>query len=210
MPLQAPDHLAIFYLVKRGIVVGDRVEVVWNFEDEQLIHLVADPVERTSGPHRERSQYPAWMKGPDGLGGSGERRAGRDPVIHQNHQSPRKLGQRLAAPVSLLLDSDFFPSADGPLLQGRSGQAQLSHSLHVEDHESRLGDRPHCILGIARGADLSHDETIQREMQSIGDDCRNDHTPSWQTEHDGARIVSISSESFSKEAAGLCAILKHV
>ena len=119
------------------------------------------------------------------------RRAGREPVVHENDRAIADRDRPTRPAILHVPPFQFETLTNGHLLDHGMRHTESLDDVPAEHPNAALCDGAHCQLLMPRHAELANEEHIQRRAQSRRYFMSDRHTAPWQTEDDDVRTVSI-------------------
>ena len=142
--------------------------------------------------------------------GSVHRRAGRDPVVDEDHGLSGKLRRRLPAPINGFAAYQLRGLARPYGLEIRGVEPERRDQRVVVDGKAAVRDGADRELRLMRRAELPHDEHVERRLECARDLERNGHAAARQAEHDDVAAEAVPRELEAERLAGLPTIAEHL
>ena len=135
--------------------------------------------------------------------------AGRQPIVYQDYGFSFDLGVRPVVAIGLFaaFKLSLFPA--GCLFDSFGGDPQAADHLGVQDPHPAGGDGSHGQLFLARDAQLSHQEDVQRSIDRPGDLVGNGHAASRQGQHQGIIAVGILLQEGCQRLACILPVFEY-
>lgn len=145
---------------------------------------------------------------PHGADGGAHRRAGRQAVVHQNHDPAGDARRGLLAPQIGLAPPRFRPLGRGHSLDVGLGDAEGGDDVIVQKPPAVRCDRADRQLGRNRRAQLASDNHIELRIEPPRHLRRDDDSATWQAEDEGV-AAPIALEALRQSVARVATVPKQ-
>ena len=139
-----------------------------------------------------------------GRDGGLHRRAGREPVVHQDHGAAAHLERRAVVAIEPALcasSSSSSRAATAWITRNGGFSARITSSLSNKDPSRR--DGAHRQLLVARHAQLADHEDVERGLERLGDFEGDGHAAARQGQYQHVRATGVRDQLFGEFSAGL-------
>jgi hypothetical protein len=172
-------------------------------------HLVNDSSECATRRLRGRrygDEDPGRVKLPKGVDCGMHARAGREPVIDENHDFVADVRRGSPFPVGALPSSQLTSFLLGNALYNLRAYPQAPDHIVIDDDHAAARDRPHRQLAIARDAKLAYQEHVEWGPQRTRYFECHRNSASRKSEDDHIATVPVALEEAGKHTTCLSPI----
>ena len=198
------DHLAIVDLGEVVVPLADRPQPGRLLDADDLVGVVREGSHRVGCGDGDGQHDAIRAVGASDMTGSPRRRAGGDAIVDDHRDSADEIDSGSVSSEACGPALEFFALLLlDPAEVGCRG-TDHTDDLVVDHPHAVLADRPHRQFGLARNADLAHDDHVEWRVQCAGDLVGDRDTSSRQCEHHrsgAAEVLELRGERFACVAA---------